>query len=89
MKNTLKISIILTLLTFGSLGCSSNSTEKALLDVSSEELAYDPNNTVEISGIIEHGVMPGMHHFQAKHHSDISMDTMIMVSQLQLITAQE
>lgn len=129
MKKTIKIYIILTLLTLGSLGCSNNSTQNTLLDISSvienptegkevtlqgkivgkiekchvftdgtdkilvhfkdEELSYDPNTTVEISGTIERGIMPGMHHFRGKNHGVIPMDTMIMVSQLQVITAKE
>ena len=51
-----------------------------------KELAYDPDTMVEISGIVERGIMPGMHHFEGEHHGDISMDTMIMVHQFQTIS---
>lgn len=64
-------------------------TNKILVHFKDEELSYDPNTTVEISGTIEHGIMPGMHHFRGKHHGNIPMDTMIMVNKLQVITAKK
>lgn len=53
---------------------------------SNKELAYDPNSTVEISGIVESGIMPGMHHFGGGEHGNIPMDTMIMVHQFQTVS---
>ena len=62
-------------------------TSKILLHFKDENLSYEPNTTVKISGVVEQGVMPGMHHFEGGHHHDISMDTMIMVKNLQVIAA--
>ena len=65
-------------------------TDKILIHFKDEklnkELAYDPDKRVEISGMVESGVMPGMHHFEGEHYGNISMDTMIMVHQFQTIS---
>ena len=65
-------------------------TNKILIHFKDEklnkELAYDPDTMVEISGMVERGVMPGMHHFEGGHHGNIPMDTMIMVHQFQTIS---
>ena len=60
-----------------------------LVHFEDEELSYNPDTMVEISGTVEKGIMPGMHHFEGGHHGNISMDTMIMVNQFQVITAKE
>ena len=64
-------------------------SNKILIHFKDEELSYNPDTMVEISGTVEKGVMPGMHHFEGGHHGNISMDTMIMVNQFQVITAKE
>ena len=60
-----------------------------LVHFEDEDLAYNPDTMVEISGIIHDGVMPGMHHFEGEHHSDISMDKMIMVKEFQVIATSK
>ena len=64
-------------------------SNKILVHFEDEELSYNPDTMVEISGTVEKGIMPGMHHFQGGHHGNISMDTMIMVNQLQVISAKQ
>ena len=68
-------------------------TDKILIHFKDKELdkklVYDPDTVVEISGVVELGTMPAMHHFEGGHHHDISMDTMIMVKNLQVVTANQ
>ena len=64
-------------------------SNKILIHFEDEELSYNPETMVEISGTVEKGIMPGMHHFEGGHHGNIFMDTMIMVNQFQEITAKE
>ena len=64
-------------------------SNKILVHFKDEELSYNPDTMVEISGTVEKGIMPGMHHFEGGHHGNISMDTMIMVNQLQVINAKQ
>ena len=129
MKNIQKIGLILTLVVFSSVGCSSSSfpkissdlpsilenpisgkevtlrgkivgkieechiftdgSNKILIHFEDEKLSYNPDTMVEISGTVEKGIMPGMHHFEGGHHGNMSMDTMIMVNKFQVITAKE
>ncbi len=64
-------------------------SNKILVHSKDEELSYNPDTMVEISGTVEKGIMPGMHHFEGGHHGNISLDTMIMVNQFQVISAKQ
>lgn len=70
-------------------------TNKILVHFEDEEYSYDPNTEVEISGIVQEHTSHDGEHFEAGNHDhdhdheDISMDTMIMVNEIQVITANE
>lgn len=67
----------------------SDGTNKILVEFEEEELSYNPDNTVEISGTVQHGVMHEAHSVEEGHYDNVAMDTVIMVNQLKVITANE
>ncbi len=60
---------------------------KILIDFEDENLSYDPNTMVEISGTVEQGMTHESDDFEAGHDQDASMDTMIMVNQIEVIAS--
>ena len=62
---------------------------KILIDFEDENLSYDPNTMVEISGTVEQGMTHESDNFEAGEDQDASMDTMIMVNQMEVIASSK
>ena len=61
---------------------------KVLIHLENENAPYDPNETIEISGIIKDHVMPNSDNFEDEAYSDIPMDRMIMVNEIEIIASK-
>ncbi len=61
---------------------------KILVHLENENAPYDPNETIEISGIIKDHVMPNSDNFEDEAYSDIPMDRMIMVNEIEIIASK-
>ncbi|MGK7947583.1 MAG: hypothetical protein AB4368_01930 [Xenococcaceae cyanobacterium] len=61
---------------------------KILVHLENENAPYDPNETIEISGIIKNHVMPDSENFKDEAYSDIPMNRMIMVNEIEIIASK-
>ncbi len=64
-------------------------TNKILLHFDEPEIAYDPNQIVEISGVIEDDVIHEAHGSEEAKYSNLATDTTIMVTQMRVIDSGE
>ncbi len=61
---------------------------KILVHLENENAPYDPNETIEISGIIKNHVIPNSDSFEDEAYSNIPMDRMIMVNEIEIIASK-
>ena len=64
-------------------------TNKILLHFEEQEITYDPNQIVEISGVIEDDVIHEAHDSEEAKDSNLATDTTIMVTQMRVIDSGE
>ncbi len=67
----------------------SDGTNKILLHFEEPEVSYDPNQMVEISGVIEEGMIGETHNSEAAKHHNVATDTTVMVTQMTVIEEGE